>query len=68
MLLRYDLLKIVLKIDKQWGPTVLAEELCLIFFNNLNGKGIWKRIVIYVCITESLCYTPKSQHCKSNIK
>ena len=30
-------------------------ELCSIFFNNLNGKIIWKRIDTCICITESLC-------------
>ena len=24
-------------------------------------------ICIYMCITESLCYTPETQHCKSTV-
>ena len=35
-------------------------ELCSILCNNLNGNIIWKRMDIYICITESFCYTPKT--------
>ena len=41
--------------DNQQGPTVGHREFCSIFYNNLNGKRIWKRIDTCICITESLC-------------
>ena len=30
-------------------------------------KKLKKKIKICVCITESLCCTPKTQHCKSSV-
>ena len=47
-------------IDKQEGPTVQHRELYSIFYNNLDGKRIWKRMDICMCITESLCCTPET--------
>ena len=47
--------------NNQQGPTVQHIELCSVFCNNLNGKGIWKRIDTCVCITESsLCCPPET--------
>ena len=46
----------IYKIDYQQGPTVQHKELYSIFWDNLNGKRIWKTIDICICITESLCW------------
>ena len=35
-------------------------ELYLLCLNNLYGKRMWKKIDIYVCITESLCGKPET--------
>ena len=48
----------IFKIDNQQGPTVQHRELGSIFCNNRNGKRIWERIDICICISESLCCTP----------
>ena len=37
------------------------------FVITYKGKKSEKKIDIYVCITESLCYTSEIQHCKSTI-
>ena len=42
-------------------PRGLSSTLC----NNLYGKRIQKRINLCLCLTESGCCTPKTQHCKS---
>ena len=35
------------------------------FYRNLNGKRIWKKLDLCMCTTESLCCNPKlMQHCK----
>ena len=47
-------------LDNQQGPTVEQRELYSMFCNNLNGKRIWKRMDICICITESLCCTPET--------
>ena len=53
------------KADNEQGPTV---QHSLIFYNNLNGKTIQKRIDFCIWTTESLHCTPEtSQHCKSTI-
>ena len=44
----------------QKGPTVQYKELCSIFYNNLSGKRILKRIDIFICINESLCCIPET--------
>ena len=48
------------KTDNYQGPTVQHKELYSIFWDNLNGKRIWKTIDICICITESLCCTPET--------
>ena len=48
------------KTENQQGLTVCHNELCSIFCNKLNGKRIWKRIDICVCITESLSCIPEA--------
>ena len=50
------------KIDKQHRPTVQHRELYSIFCNNLYGKRNRKGmdIYIYICITESLSCTLKT--------
>ena len=37
-----------------------SRELCSILGHNLNGKRIWKRIDVCICINESLCWTPET--------
>ena len=51
---------IFFKIDNQQGPIVKHRELFSIFYNNLDGKIILKRIDICICITELLCCTPET--------
>ena len=50
----------IFKIDNQQGPTVQHREFCSAYYNNLNGKRIWKRIDTPVWITESLCHIPET--------
>ena len=40
----------------QWGSAVEYRELYPIFCENLCGKKIWKRMNVYICITESLMF------------
>ena len=42
---------------KSQRPTVQNRELYPIPCENLYGKRIWKRIDVWICITESLCCT-----------
>ena len=51
----------IFKIDNQQGPTVQHREHCSILCNKLNGKRIWKRIDICICITESFCCRPETK-------
>ena len=37
---------VIFKIGNQQGPTALHRKLCSIFWNNLKGKRIWKRILV----------------------
>ena len=41
----------------QQGPAVKYKELYPIFYDNLYGNRILKRIDVFICITESLCCT-----------
>ena len=50
----------IFKIGDQQGPAVEHGELCSIFCNKLNGKGIWKRRDTCLGITESLCCSPET--------
>ena len=41
----------------QWGPAVQHREHYPIFYDNLCGKKIYKRMDMNICTTESLCCT-----------
>ena len=51
----------IFKTDNQKGSTILHRELCSTFYNNINGKKLWKRVD--TCITESPFCTGETQHC-----
>ena len=52
----------------QQGPVIQHREVYPIFYDNLCGQRIWKRMDVYIHITESLyCTAELSQHCKSTI-
>ena len=40
--------------------TVQHRELYSILYNNLNGKRIWKRMDMCLCITDPVCCTPET--------
>lgn len=49
--------------DEQQGSTGIAQELYSRSCNNLYGKESERKHThthMYVCITESLCYTPET--------
>ena len=50
----------IFKMDNQQGPTVEYRELCSMFCDTLNGKGVWERVDSYVCMAESLCCLPET--------
>ena len=45
----------IFKMDNQQGPTVQHMELCSMLCNTLDGRGVWGRKDIYICMAESLC-------------
>ena len=51
----------IFKIDNQKGPMVQHREHWSTLCNKLNGKRIWKRIDICLCITESCCCRPETK-------
>ena len=46
--------------DDQQRPTVQHKNFYPIFWDNLYEKRFLERMNIYVCVTESLCYTPET--------
>ena len=53
-------------IQNRWVRTYLQHrEIYSILYINLYGKRICKGLDICVCITDLLCWTPETQHCKS---
>ena len=56
--------KLVFKVceTSPWGPAVEHKELYSIFWDNLCGKRICKRMDVCTCITESLCCTERSYY------
>ena len=44
----------IFKIDNQLGPAILPMELCSMLCGSLNGREVWGRIDICICVTESL--------------
>ena len=44
--------------DNQQGLTIQHMELCSMLYASLDGKGVWGRMDICVCIAESLCCSP----------
>ena len=51
-----NICKLMYKINKQQGPTIVHKELYLISFNKPIKENNMK--AIYICITESLCCIP----------
>ena len=47
------------KMDNQQGPTAEHRELCSISCGSLDGRGVWGRWDICVCMVESLCCPPE---------
>ena len=45
--------------DNQQGPTAEHRELCSISCGSLDGRGVWGRWDICVCMVESLCCPPE---------
>ena len=43
----------IFKMDSQQGPTIEHMELCSLLCNNLDGRGVWGRMDICICIAES---------------
>ena len=35
-------------------------ELCLVFYDSLDGRGVWGRMDTCLCMTESLCYSAET--------
>ena len=50
----------VFKMDNQQGPTVWHRELCSMLHGNLDGRGVWERMDIRICIAESLHCSPET--------
>ena len=45
------------KMDNQQGPPVHHRELCSMLCGSLNGRGVWERMNVYICMLESLRYS-----------
>ena len=55
-----DMHTVVFKMDNQQGPTVQHRELCLMLHGSLDGRGVWGRMDICICMAESLCCLPET--------
>ena len=44
----------IFKMDNQQGPTVQHRELCSMLWGSLDGRGVWGRMDMCICIAESL--------------
>ena len=44
--------------DSQQGPTVKHRELCSVLCGSLDGRGVWGRMGICICMAESLHCSP----------
>ena len=48
--------------DNQQGPTVQNKELCSMLSGSVEGRGVWGRMDICICMAESLCYPPETHN------
>ena len=48
----------IFKMDKQ--STILHRERYSVVCGSLDGRGVWGRMDTCICMTESLCCTPKT--------
>ena len=51
---------VMLKMDNQQGPIVQHRELCSILCGSLDGRGVWGRMDMCICMAESLHCPPKT--------
>ena len=42
------------------GPIVEHRELCSKLCGSLDGRGVWGRMDICICMAESLCHAPET--------
>ena len=55
---------ILFKMVNEQGPTVEHRELCSMFCDSLDGRGVWGRMDMCICNAESLvCPCELSQCC-----
>ena len=50
----------IFKMDNQQGLTVQHRELCLVLSGSLDGRRLWGRMDICICMAESLCHSPET--------
>ena len=48
----------LLKMDNQQGPSVLHMELYSVLRGSLDGRGVWGRMDMCICMAESFRYSP----------
>ena len=51
---------VMFKMYNQQGPTVYHMELCSVLRNSLDGREVWGRMVICICMAESPCCQPET--------
>ena len=51
---------VVFTTDNEQGPTVEHRELCSLSHGSLDGRGVWERMDICICMAESLCCLPET--------
>ena len=57
---RVKWLNSIFKMNNQQCPTVEHRELCSVSYGSLDGRGVWRRMKTYICITESLHCSPET--------
>ena len=50
----------IFKMNNQQGPTLQHRELCSMLCSNLDGRGVWRRMDMCICMAEFLCYSPET--------
>ena len=48
------------KIGNQQGTTCIAQETVLNVYDSLEGREVWGRMDISICMAESLCHPPET--------
>ena len=49
----------IFKTDNQREPTTQHRELCLMLLGSLDGRGVWGRMNMCMCLVESFCCSPE---------